>query len=372
MRFGLLLFFIGHVCASGFAQNLVPNPGFETSVSCPGGHSERKSEFRVNDWRSANDGTPDHFHECSIGKADVPYNWAGVSAAYEGEGYIGMFMWMNNGRGYREYAQCQLTTPLTKDSLYTILFRYKLSSYSRYAIDRIGVLLSDSLIAVKGDRALRLQPTFLALKDSALTDETGNWEMARWKFRARGGEQFITIGNFSDDDITRHYSIVFRDTPEEMLRDAAYYYVDGVELYPMYSEFQKQLLPEFEPQEVMLNTVYVLHNIQFGFNSYKLLSSSFSDLDKLAEYMLKNLTVNLQLSGHTDDRGGDKYNIVLSQNRARSVAKYLVLQGVAANRIEASGHGEEKPLVNDTSEEARRVNRRVEIKFMKPSESVQP
>src|SRR5215213_385694 len=120
-------------------QNLVPNPGFENYSSCPGNFSEAAHEFRAIDWRSATIGTPDYFNSCSIGEAGVPHNWAGVSDAYEGKGYAGIYLWMNDANEYREYLQCRLLEPLIKDSVYNIQLHYKLSSYSKYAINRIGL-----------------------------------------------------------------------------------------------------------------------------------------------------------------------------------------------------------------------------------------
>lgn len=344
------------------AQNLVPNPGFEQYKFCPGGYNQSQAEFHVTDWRSPNRGTPDHFHECSVGAADVPHNWAGVSPAREGQGYVGLYLWMSI-KDYREFIQAKLTEPLLKDTLYTLQFYFKLSSYSRFAIDRIGLLLSDSIVTYSGDGPAKSEPTFSMIQDSALTVNTGAWERAHWTFRAKGGEQYITIGNFWGDQ-TKHYSIKFRNTPEQMLKDASYYYLDDVRLTPVYHEKQKELIPEFVPSEVEINTTYVLKNIQFEFDSYKLLPSSFDEMDQLAKYVLKNPHVKLQLSGHTDDRGGDKYNSTLSRNRARSVAQYLTLQGITADRIETFGYGKSKPIVNDNTETARAINRRVEIRFL--------
>jgi OmpA-OmpF porin, OOP family len=363
MRSIILLFFGVTGFSSAVAQNLIPNPGFEVYSGCPGGHTERRAEFRVHDWTSANDGTPDHFHECSTGAADVPHNWAGVAQAHEGQGYVGLYMWMSNGRNYREYIQAKLTTPLVKDSLYTIEFHYKLSSYSKYSIDRIGLLLTDSAVRFQKDKAPNVTATFNVIKDSALTETTGLWEKAKWQFRAVGGEQFITLGNFWDDNITHHYNIRFREAQQEMLKDASYYYIDDLQLTPEYSEIQKRLLPEFEVEDVKRNTTYVLRTIQFEFDSYRLFASSFDELDRLAEYLLKNPELTVQLAGHTDDQGSEKYNNTLSRNRARTVAQYLGLQGIAESRIEVSGYGETRPLIAETNEEARKVNRRVEIRF---------
>ena len=112
-----------------------------------------------------------------------------------------------------------------------------------------------------------------------------------------------------------------------MLKDASYYYLDDVRLTAVYNEKKDELLPEFEPTEIKVNTTYVLRNVQFEFDSYKLLPSSFDEMDELARYVLKNPHIKLQVTGHTDDRGGDKYNNALSKNRANSVARYLMLPG---------------------------------------------
>ena len=162
--FAVVLLVVLQSPAMVMAQNFVPNPSFENYKFCPGGFSESHAEFHVSEWRSANRGTPDHFHECSVGNAGVPHNWAGVSPAREGHGYVGLYLWMSN-RDYREFIETKLTEPLIKDTLYTLQFYFKLSSYSRYSIDRIGLLLTDSLIDYQSDRAIDVVPTFEMVQD---------------------------------------------------------------------------------------------------------------------------------------------------------------------------------------------------------------
>jgi len=348
------------------AQNLVPNASFEVSTVCPGGFSERPGEFRVVDWRPASPGTPDYFHACSTGEADVPYNWAGISDAYEGEGYIGLFGWREDTVSYREYVECRLVTPLIKDSTYVIEFHYKLSSYSRICIDRMGALLTDTLFWQRRDRAPNIEPTFHALEDSVLTMRTGSWETGRWEYHARGGEQYLTIGNFYDNEITQIYEIQYRTIQEPMLAAGAYYFIDDIQVVPKYAPADQveAAVTAFRPDDVTMDRRYVLRRIQFEFNSYKLLGSSFDELDALALYLLKHPQVSVVLAGHTDDVGGDRYNQQLSLRRADNVARYLKLQGIAGSRITVEAYGKDRPLVAEDSDEARAVNRRVEIRFM--------
>jgi OmpA-OmpF porin, OOP family len=355
------------------AQNLVPNPGFEQFAVCPGSMSLAAHEFNVPHWRGIGNATPDYFNRCGKGEADVPYNWAGVAEAYEGNGYAGIYTYLNmrdssmDRNNYREYLQCQLLQPLVKDSSYIIEFRYKLSSYSMYAIDRIGLLLENSFLDVTHDNALELTPTLSIIQDSALTVNTGLWEVARMEYKARGGEQFLIIGNFFDWASTKNYRIQFRPIAEPMLADAAYYYIDDVKVLPRAANLETlltQLIPEFGGETIKAGKSYVLKNIQFEFDSYALTNDSFAELNDLFDFLRKNSSIRIQLLGHTDDQGTDAYNDRLSYNRALQVSNYLISKGVRAERIEVFGYGKRSPLLSSNTDSARKINRRVEIRFL--------
>lgn len=349
------------------AQNLVPNGSFEDYAVCPGSYSESPDEFRVKSWRPLTMGSPDYFNTCSEGEAAVPYNWAGVSDAYDGFGYAGIYTWMNLAKEYREYLHCKLTEPLLKDSLYQVEFHYKLSSYSKFSTDRIGLHLSDSIKRFRHDRPLGLDATFSFVKDSALTAETGSWEIASAEYKAKGNEQFLTIGNFDNNEATGHYHIRFRPESQPMLANSAYYYIDDVKVTPLFSNERDVEIPTvFTGEEPELNTLYVLKNIHFEFNSYALMPVSYVDLDKVISYLLDNPGISVRLSGHTDAIGGHEYNRSLSINRAGSVAAYLVSKGVEPWRVSTFGYGENNPLVRGETDAANDINRRVEIEFHRP------
>ncbi len=353
---------------SGASQNLVPNPSFEEYGVCPGDFSQAAHEFKVTHWQSANLGTPDNFNKCSIGEASVPHNWAGVSEPYEGKGYVGIYLWMNNDKNYREYLQCKLLEPMIKDSLYEIEFHYKLSSYSKYSIDRIGLLLTNELLAVKHDQVISVQPTFSIIQDTALTKETGYWETARKQYRAKGGEQYVTIGNFFDNQTTHHYFIRFSPMQQSMLAKSAYYYIDDVKIIPLFNTHQKQfviVVSEFRQDHIELDKNYILQNIQFDFDQYALQSSSFAELDEVVRWLKENPSIRAVVSGHTDDQGSNEYNLTLSTSRARSVAAYIISKGISFDRIETIGYGKSRSLVTEITEDAREINRRVEITFLK-------
>ena len=89
---------------------------------------------------------------------------------------------------------------------------------------------------------------------------------------------------------------------------------------------------------------------------------SDKQLNKLAKELMSNKT-NVQLIGHTDNSGSESLNLRLSNSRAESVYNFLINKGVSSAQISFSGEGESSPKYSNDSEENRRKNRRVEIKY---------
>lgn len=88
--------------------------------------------------------------------------------------------------------------------------------------------------------------------------------------------------------------------------------------------------------------------------------NSFKDVDNLINVMKQYPELSVVIEGHTDDVGSDAYNKKLSQKRADAVKKYMVDKGVDANRMQAIGYGEEKPIADNATKEGKAQNRRVE------------
>lgn len=128
-------------------------------------------------------------------------------------------------------------------------------------------------------------------------------------------------------------------------------------------ELERQLVSVEEQQ------VVILEQIQFAFDSAEILPESFGLMAQIAHALSENPQIRLvEIQGHTDDQGAYEYNEDLSQRRAESVKRWLVEHGIEESRLRARGYGESRPLVNDTTEEARARNRRVEFRIMERSE----
>jgi outer membrane protein OmpA-like peptidoglycan-associated protein/Tol biopolymer transport system component len=114
-------------------------------------------------------------------------------------------------------------------------------------------------------------------------------------------------------------------------------------------------------RELKQGEAYTINDILFATSSAELNETSKFILKSFAGFLKDNPTINVAIQGHTDDVGEENKNLILSENRAKSVMNYLVSMGVDANRLKAKGFGESKPKVPNVSEENRSKNRRTEF-----------
>ena len=108
--------------------------------------------------------------------------------------------------------------------------------------------------------------------------------------------------------------------------------------------------------------IEIANEINFVTNKADLLPSSLGKLNELILILIENTEFNIVISGHTDDVGSEEFNLALSEKRTQSVIDYLASKGIVKNRMVGLSFGESKLKVNDATENARNVNRRVEIK----------
>ncbi|WP_276484958.1 OmpA family protein [Paraflavitalea pollutisoli] len=117
-------------------------------------------------------------------------------------------------------------------------------------------------------------------------------------------------------------------------------------------------------QPLEANASIVLKNIFFDSKEFSLKPESTSELDKLFVLLRDNATIKVQISGHTDNIGKAEDNLLLSQNRAQAVVKYLVGKGINQARLTAKGLGATQPIADNNTEEGRAQNRRTEMKVI--------
>ena len=103
--------------------------------------------------------------------------------------------------------------------------------------------------------------------------------------------------------------------------------------------------------------------VYFDFDSYVVKDEYRPTIDRFAKALIVDRKKQLQVEGHTDDRGGREYNLALGQKRAEAVAKSLALLGAADAQVEAVSFGKERPAVQGSDEAAWAKNRRAELNY---------
>lgn len=227
--FGLLGVGVNHFIYAQSA-NLVENPSFEEYETCPKTYSPQDGSHKlIPNWGYPTLGAADYFHKCGINDAHVPDNFAGVSQPKSGKAYAGFFS-TGDDKDYREYLQGILKEPLQAGKKYCIRYSFKLASLSYYACDQMGMYFSNTKVENMKREALKLNPQ-IKNPEGYFLDNIDEWEEVCEIYTAKGGEQYIILGNFKNDENT-NYIAIDRNLGKER-KSQAYYYIDDVYVVPL-------------------------------------------------------------------------------------------------------------------------------------------
>lgn len=349
------------------AQNLVQNGSFEKMTYCPTNFNQQQLRT-VEHWNQASEGTPDYFNKCSD-KVGVPNNVFGEESAQHGDGYMGFASYSPGKRNYREYIQSKLTRPLAAGEQVCVEFYVSAADYSMYVIDGIGACLSKDKISHSRNDII---PCTTAVDNPRLNmlDEAKGWMLLADRYEARGGEEFITIGNFRKDSELK----VLRRTREMGATEVsqwAYIYVDNVVVRPVTSPSDCHCTipllaagvhdPPLELDEVEQLT---FDAVLFDYDRDELTDTARLQLDQIFKLMRSQGALSMEVSGHTDIMGSDMYNVELSRRRAEKVIGYLRNLGIAEARLKINYFGRTQPVAPNDTDEGRAQNRRVEFRVI--------
>jgi outer membrane protein OmpA-like peptidoglycan-associated protein len=122
---------------------------------------------------------------------------------------------------------------------------------------------------------------------------------------------------------------------------------------------------DFYLDPIVVGAGIKLHNILFQRGTPLLETGSYSELDRLSDFLKQNPSIEIRLEGHTSNEGDETKNQKLSEERVKTVKDYLRTKGIAETRITLQGFGSKHPLMPNTTEENKHLNRRVEFKITK-------
>lgn len=260
-------------------DKFIINPDFEDTIFCPPSYSFTNACFG---WSQPTLATSDYFNECNnfgTGIVGIPNaSIMGFQSSFSGKGYLGFFAFvLSNNRMWSEYVQSQLKENLIKDNYYQFSMRLVRSDGKNFSVSKIGANFSATNLQNYATSApYLLEPT--VVNKSGFLNDTISWITISGVFKAKGDENYITIGWFGGDTITD--DAVFLIPPsfdpisgEELYTTETYYAVDSLKLYAT-EDFDIALnLPNiFSPNESGINDKYIYSNPYVKNVNYKILN----------------------------------------------------------------------------------------------------
>ncbi len=220
------------LCGPTAAQNLIPNPGFETFSSCPTGSCEW---FLASNWNSVNNfpgcnsgnsGSPDYFHTCGASFFNFPLTLNASLNPLAGNAVMGLSTWLSFRANFREYLSVPLTSPLVTGMAYTLRFFYTNGqpdpsvSYGGQGT-QLAAHFSVGALSQTNANPILLTPTY----ESVGTLFSQSWQEVTFTFTATANFTHLTFGNFRNDASTTVQQFA---TPSTAGFTYAYYYFDEI------------------------------------------------------------------------------------------------------------------------------------------------
>ncbi|MGB0882739.1 MAG: OmpA family protein [Vicingaceae bacterium] len=388
MKNTLLLAF-SFVATFGFAQNnLVPNGTFE------------KIEKKVKLKGEIKGATP--WLSPTLAKADlyipktknfyisIPDNDYGEEKPMEGTGYAGIVAYSYKNKEPRTYLQVKLKEKMKAGQEYCVKYHVSLADLSKYATNHLAAALTEKAMEANNSEILKFD-NFIESKRLTVYEQQYYWTPICGIYKAKGGEEYLTIGNFTDDVKLKTLKVKRPRGFNKPQKYTAYYYVDNVSV--MSAEEAKKcncdVVEGMENAEVVKSgfgsddvskatTVKIVNSdgstvaagdnsaatgtegkvdgmkIMFESGKFSVAESS-GKLDKVAAYLKENIDEKIVISGYIDqsESSVDK----LAGKRVGAIYKYLLSKGIKKDRL-----GRKIAGVSSNKDKAK--NMKVEIKVV--------
>ena len=290
-----------------------------------------------------------------------------LKGAHTGECYAGL----RYQKKYKEFLEAKLAEPLKRGVKYKFEMHIRLAFWSNAQLKSIGAHFSKA--GYKGIGTLSKTNLVDSICKKGGLFDNYKWIKISGIYIADGGEKYITVGNFSEN-IRKD---MLRENALKMGFKEAYYFVDDISLKRIKQnedeiktvivgsslDVERDTVLEVK-SDVKVGDKITLKNIHFENGHYYITAESFSELNKLAAYLLRHPTMEIRINGHSDNGGLLWKNQKLSEQRARTVFEYLIGKGVQ-NKMYFKGFGASQPIATNDTDVGRAQNRRVEFEIIK-------
>ncbi|MBK6831128.1 MAG: OmpA family protein [Flavobacteriales bacterium] len=319
-----------HGVAAATGPELIPDPGFDNNV-----HPKPDS------WRNASSGTPDLMN-----------------------GLTGLYTYSQGYPDNREYIRIPLADTLSPCTTYRIAFDVWRNSTYAYAMDAIGIAVTDTF-SIRYDRErLRFPWAWRSPRGLPITHTDAPMTLCG-TFTPNLCATQLLLGNFDPDT-----ACTLMLAGNENDGPFAYYYVDNVHLNAV--ERIAGCVDTCRTKVMMTQTDRVSDpafpdrlSLYFDTDSDEPLGRYVAELDRLAALLKDEPTLRIRIIGHADDSGTPAHNERLAQARADRLRSALIERGAPDAHITTTSAGSREPIADNTTEEGRAINRRVEVEVVR-------
>ena len=357
-------------------ENLVPNGGFE-DTNIKKLKSYGQMEELVSDWFAASSVPADIYGEGAKGdKVGIPLNNYGKQDAASGLCYAGFRAYSKDPKLKRNYLEVQLPQPLDRDVMYCVSFDISLADMSRYAVNEIGVIVSDRKIEQANDGDM-IRNADIKHKTNKVFQYAEGWEKFCGTFVGTGQEEYILIGGFGG----RNNMDVEKVSRPQGLSGAqvnhAYYYVDNVSIVAIQAKSQcKCSKADERDMDLVYGSSSVVDEglsdvekikasvVYYAFLKRTPTGAGKATVNNVIEVLKANPNMNINIIGHSDDDERSEGAVNpryerIGKNRADQVRRLMEGAGIAASRITVTDMSNMDPANTRDSEISRAQNRRV-------------
>jgi len=352
-------------------DNLVPNSTFQTVTK------KVKSEGQIKlaePWTSPTTTLGDlYVTKTKSTLVGVPANAYGEEKPMKGDNYAGILAFSNKDKEPRSYLQVKLTEKLEAGKKYCVKAHVSLADISKFACNGVAIALTNEELTESSLSILKFDNTIVSRRQT-IYETQFYWTPICGVYTAKGGEEYITIGNFTESEKLKTKKIKRpRGFTKPQTYDA-YYFVDNVSVIESDKstkcdcdviagmEDAETVSRDFNSEKESVKKVKVINSdgsslnsdapkevsaedvkvdgmvISFDPKSFSIVGDATPSLDKIVTYMKANPKTKISITGYVDK--SEKDIPKLDGKRVSSVYKYIVSKGIAKERVKRNMGGQ--------------------------------
>ncbi len=234
-------------------------------------------------------------------------------------------------------------------------------------LDNEDNLLANRAAPVKENKiasAVQIQEAQLTILKGVITDATTHNPLEA-TIDIIDNQKNVVVATFTSNSASGKYLVSLpagKNYGISVKKDNYLFHSENFDI-PSTSAYQ-EISKDIALNSIAVGSKIILKNIFFDLGKATLRPESLNELERLTSLLNENPTLKIEISGHTDSRGSDAANQLLSENRAKAVVDYLLKAKIATDRLTYKGYGEVQPIAPNDTPQNMQLNRRTEFKVI--------